>query len=127
MRVLVVDDEDLVTRMLERMLQKDVDVTIARSAEEALARIGAPDAFDAILCDVSMPGMTGIDVYHRLLTEAPALAERMLFMTGGATTAAAAEFLHEMADREVSKPFDRGRLMAALEQLCGRGPGDDAA
>ena len=55
-----------------------------------------------------------------------ALAERMLFMTGGATPDAAAPFLHEMAGREISKPFDRSRLLAALEHLVG-GPSDDAA
>ncbi len=118
-KVLVIDDEELMTAMVERMLRKHADVTTAGSAEEALTKL-EDGGFDVILCDLSMPGMDGMDMHRHLCAESAAsaaLADRMIFITGGATTDKAARFLDAMADREVSKPFDRARILAALERF----------
>ena len=60
-----------------------------------------------ILCDLMMPEMTGMDLYDELAPRAPAQAERIIFMTGGAFTAARAEFLDAVptsASRSRSMP-----------------------
>ncbi len=57
------------------------DVTLAGSAEEALART-AEERFSAILCDLRMPGMGGEALYRRLLHERPEQAAAFVFMTG---------------------------------------------
>lgn len=59
--VLVVDDEPLVRRSLERALSRKHDVVALGSASEALRRIDGGERFDAILCDLMMQGTNGID------------------------------------------------------------------
>jgi len=109
-RVLVVDDEPMVGVSLRRRLELDGIVAVAvTSGEEALALIlgaGVNDAFDAIVCDLHMPGMTGMDVYGRLLSERPNLAKRMIFMTGGAFTTRSREFLERPGIKWIEKPCD---------------------
>jgi hypothetical protein len=66
-RVLVVDDELLVARSIARAL-RDHDVSIALDAAEALRLIERGPAFDVILCDLMMPGVSGLDLYEQLET-----------------------------------------------------------
>jgi CheY-like chemotaxis protein len=58
-----------------------------------------------IFCDLMMPGMSGIELYEHLRQSRPALARRIVFMTGGAFTRRAAEFLAATENRRVEKPF----------------------
>ncbi len=62
-----------------------------RAASEALALVSSGQRFDVVVCDLQMPGTTGMDIYTRLREQAPALAERLVFMSGGAYTPAASE------------------------------------
>ena len=120
-RILIVDDEELLGRGLARSL-RDYDVLVLASAVEALERVKAGETFDIILCDVMMPVMTGYDFYERVAVVAPELVERIVFMTGGATKPAR-EFLSKLPNRVLEKPFDlqslrtmiRDRLSAASE------------
>lgn len=64
-RVLLVDDEEDVTRSLKRLLRKAFDVTTAASGEEALAQIEANDPFSVIVSDMRMPGMNGAEFLGR--------------------------------------------------------------
>ncbi len=112
-RILVVDDEPLVGKMIGRALSRHHDVTTLTSAREALARMVAGERFDLIRCDLMMPELTGMDLYEQVSALAPDQAERMVFLTGGAFTARARAFL---AHRPVlEKPFD----LRALEALVG--------
>jgi CheY-like chemotaxis protein len=61
---------------------------------------------DLIYCDLMMTGMTGMDLAQVLATEAPEIARKMVFMTGGAFSPRAREFVARHADRTVDKPFD---------------------
>jgi CheY-like chemotaxis protein len=83
--VLIVDDEPLVARSLQRLLRK-CDTRVAGSGKEAIERIEAGEKFDWILCDLMMPGMSGMDVYAKLSQDHPDLATRIVFVTGGAFT-----------------------------------------
>ncbi|HEX6245585.1 MAG TPA: response regulator, partial [Polyangiales bacterium] len=76
------------------------------------------DDFDAVLCDVMMPEMTGVELYATLERCRPELAERMLFITGGAFTPSTQEFVQAMADRCLAKPFDIRELRRKLEAFC---------
>jgi len=91
-RVLVVDDEVMVANALARCL-RDYDVVVMVSAREALERVVNGERFDIILCDLMMPEMTGSVLYDEINRLAPDQAERMVFVTGGATTPQAQEFL----------------------------------
>jgi PAS domain S-box-containing protein len=117
-RVLVVDDEALLCRMVRRMLHARFEVTLALDAREALSRLDAdPAGFDVILCDLMMPEMTGMDLYDAVVSRHPDCAKRFVFMTGGAFTPRATEFLAKLSAPLLEKPFDARSLQSALD-LC---------
>jgi PAS domain S-box-containing protein len=119
-RVLVVDDEVPIANTLRELLGANHDVTAATSARDALAAIEArrdKDDFDVIFCDLMMPGKSGIELYEDLVDAAPALAKRMVFMTGGAFTARAAEFLTTIGNRRIEKPFSLGLIESIVREM----------
>jgi signal transduction histidine kinase/CheY-like chemotaxis protein len=117
-RILLVDDEPLVVGVLSVALGRTWDVTAASSARDALLRIAEQD-FDAVVCDLMMPGMSGIELADTLAKSRPELRARMLFLTGGAVGPAAEEFLDRPDVRHLMKPVKlpelNGTLRAMLE------------
>ncbi|MCY1044460.1 PAS domain S-box protein [Corallococcus sp. bb12-1] len=115
-RILVVDDEPNVTVALQRSLAAEHEVATANSAQAALRLVNEGGRFDLILCDVMMPGMTGMDLYFELGRSSPEQAGRMVFMTGGAFTPRTVSFLRDVPNLKLSKPLD----LAQLRELVGR-------
>ncbi|QSQ20333.1 PAS domain S-box protein [Pyxidicoccus parkwayensis] len=115
-KILVVDDEPNVTLALQRSLAADHEVATANSAQAALRLVSEGSRFDLILCDVMMPGMTGMDLYNELGRCAPEQAGRMVFMTGGAFTPRTVSFLRDVPNLKISKPLD----LTQLRELVGR-------
>jgi CheY-like chemotaxis protein len=113
-RILVVDDEVMVTNAIRRIIGNTHDIVVVFRAQDALRRISSGEAFDLILCDLLMPEMTGMALFHTLALLAPQQGKRMLFMTGGTFSADAAAFVDAQSDRVIEKPFDRATLMAAI-------------
>jgi signal transduction histidine kinase len=121
-RVLVIDDEELIGRTLQRLLGGIHEVTATTRARDALHKIEEGERFDLVLCDLMMPEMDGIDVHAAIERLAPEQAARMLFVTGGATTDRARTFLASRPDRIVEKPFTFDALEARIEEaVLGRG------
>jgi len=108
-RVLVVDDEPRVLDLLRRLLRGHELVTAA-NGQEALERLRDDRGFDLILCDLMMPELTGVDVYHAVRESWPGLQERIVFLSGGAFTHETKRFLANVPNRVVSKPFDANHL-----------------
>lgn len=104
-RVLVVDDEVPIANTLRELLSLEHDVVAVTSGREALDAVHRSADFDVVLCDLMMPGMSGIDLYQRLREARPGLEQRIVFMTGGAFTTRAAEFLASVDNRRIEKPF----------------------
>ncbi len=109
-RVLIVDDEALVCKAVARALAAEHDVATETRAAAALERIAAGERFDLVVCDLMMPEMTGMDFHERLSSLAPDLARRTVFITGGAFTPKAREFLDRVKGPVVEKPFDGAAL-----------------
>jgi PAS domain S-box-containing protein len=103
-RVLIVDDDVRVARGLSRLLSAEHDVAVVGSGAAALARILGGEPLDVVLCDLMMPDMTGMDVHAAVLARAPALARRLVFITGGAFTPAARAFLDDVPNLRLEKP-----------------------
>ena len=119
-RVLVVDDESVVAHTLKVLLQGEHDLVVAQSGAEALELLGKePEAggYDAILCDLMMPGMTGMELFEVLRREHPTLARRVVFMTGGVSMLRVSEFLESVPNAKFEKPFDIAELRRTLHQL----------
>jgi len=114
-RILSVDDEPRIGRVLKQALapHEVVDLT---SAEEALERIRGGERFDLIFCDLMMPHVTGMDFHAALAAEAPEQARRTVFLTGGAFTARAHEFLDQVENPRVEKPFNLAGLRALVAE-----------
>jgi CheY-like chemotaxis protein len=113
-RVMIVDDDPLVTRTVKRALTADHDVVAFHSGVQALDAIRAGARFDAIVCDLMMPQKSGMELHEDLLREAPELAARMVFLTGGAFTERARAFLDGVANPRLDKPFETRGLRALI-------------
>jgi CheY-like chemotaxis protein len=118
--VLLVDDEPLILRVVAKVLAIDYNVTCEPEGQAALARIRRGERFDAIVCDLMMPQVTGMDLYEAVLAVAPTQAERMLFLTGGAITQRAQEFLDRFPESTLEKPFDQATLLERVNAVARR-------
>jgi PAS domain S-box-containing protein len=114
-RVAVVDDEPGVRRAIERTLATAHHVEQFKSARALADRVAAGERFDAILCDLMMPDMTGMDLHRVLRRTAPPQAEAMIFMTGGTFTPEADAFLRGVTNPCVEKPFDAAALRTLVK------------
>jgi signal transduction histidine kinase/ActR/RegA family two-component response regulator len=115
-RILIVDDDRPVAAAIALELG-DHDVVVAESGREALAILRRDRAFDAILCDVMMPEVSGIDVYEALRLIDPDLVERVVLMTGGAFTKRASEFLARVETPTLEKPFEPDQLRTLVHAI----------
>lgn len=118
-RILIVDDEPLVLRLLGKALEPEWQVTFAADGAEALLRIQR-EPFDLILCDLMMPGISGMGLAEEVHSRDPQLRERMVFMTGGAVTPASESFLARHDVVCVSKPLEMRQLMRLLRETHAR-------
>jgi PAS domain S-box-containing protein len=118
-RVLVVDDEPLLVQVLARSLSRH-HVTTASGGRQALALLREGASFDVILCDLHMDDMSGMDLHGHLHRQDPALASRMIFMTGGAATARAREFVASTQCPVLEKPFAPAALEGAVAEVLRR-------
>ncbi|HYH97362.1 two-component regulator propeller domain-containing protein [Hyalangium sp.] len=129
-RVLVVDDDPLVSSALRRTLSREHEVEGVVSARRALELLTSPQGgYDVILCDLMMPEMTGMDLHAQLQETAPEQARRMVFITGGAYTPAAKEFLERVSNARLEKPFDSDKLRDQVREWVkqARAPGSGHA
>jgi nitrogen-specific signal transduction histidine kinase/CheY-like chemotaxis protein len=116
-RVLLIDDEPGIRRALLRALRRSCDVTAATAADEALELLRSGMRFDVIVSDLLLPGMTGMEFYALIARELPDLTRRVLFVTGGAVTERARQFMVEHAATILSKPVDTRRLEAIIDAV----------
>jgi two-component system response regulator MprA len=127
MRILVVDDEPAVRESLRRALALEgYEVELAGDGEEALERLSAVPAADAVILDVLMPGIDGLEVCRRL--RSGGIAVPVLMLTARAEVDSRVAGLDAGADDYLSKPFALAELLARLRALLRRSAnGDDAS
>ncbi|HXU01557.1 MAG TPA: response regulator, partial [Polyangia bacterium] len=105
--IVLIEDDKMVGRALSLQLRTAGHrVTVLPDGETARATLGSLGDVDLIYCDLMMTGMTGMDLAEVFASEAPDVARKMVFMTGGAFSPRAREFVAQNADRTVDKPFD---------------------
>ena len=117
LRVLVVEDEPaLATAVSEALTDAGFLADRASDGQEALERI-ASQAYDLLICDLKMPRMNGPELYRRILDAAPALARRMVFVTGDVAGTEAETFLEQTHCRWLAKPFRLGELLRVAREV----------
>lgn len=109
-RVLVIDDDIVVLRVLARMLGRRYSVLGFTSAAAALGVLDAGVSVDAILCDVLMPGMTGVGFLSAVERRHPELVRRIVFITGELGTSEVVRFLDSVDNPRLQKPWDPEEL-----------------
>ena len=116
--ILVVDDEPSLINSLRRVLRQVGTFSAASSGRMALEQIKEGQQPDLILCDLMMSDLSGVDLYEALQESHPDLAEKMIFITGGAFTERTRRFSEEHSERVLEKPISpealRDRIRAEL-------------
>jgi CheY-like chemotaxis protein len=120
-RILIVDDEPRLAQSLRLLLEPVHDVVATTCGSEALELVSSGQPFDLVVCDLQMPGTTGMDIYARLREQAPELAQRLVFISGGACTPAASAFVRSVPNRVLEKPVRPEVLLATVDAALASG------
>jgi signal transduction histidine kinase/BarA-like signal transduction histidine kinase len=113
---LVVEDEaPLAAAVADALGDAGFAVDRAADGEEALSRV-ATRVYDVIVCDIKMPRLDGPAFYRRVAATTPALAHRIIFVTGDVAGTEAERFLEESGCRWLAKPFRLADLLRAARE-----------
>ena len=114
---LVVDDEPNVLALLKMIMTRNgYEVVTASNGQQALERIAAR-SYDVILSDMRMPGMDGRKFFETVKKQNPALAHRIVFVTGDTVSPDTQEFFEETGNRWLSKPFNNAQVVATVKEV----------
>jgi signal transduction histidine kinase len=114
LRLLIVDDEAMVARAAQRIFEAHFKVEIALDGKSALEKL-EHTPYDVVLCDVMMPGLTGLDVYRQVRLRDEALAARFVFATGGLFNQELSDSVKRLSNMIVEKPYDPKALRQTIE------------
>ena len=126
LRILIVDDDEMFARTMRRALRPH-DVRLAGSAGEAEAFLLDDDYQPhLVVCDLGLPGFNGDVLHARVRARRPAVAERFVFVTGGACSKAEADYLRASGCPTHLKPVAAGVIVAAARAKVPTGAGASA-
>ena len=111
--LLVEDERALAVAVSEALTDAGLKVEYAGDGEEALARVRQKH-YDAVICDLKMPRVDGMMLYRAMAAATPALARRVIFVTGDVAGTDAERFLDDTGCRWLAKPFRLGDLLRAV-------------
>ncbi|OHE54910.1 MAG: two-component system response regulator [Thermodesulfovibrio sp. RBG_19FT_COMBO_42_12] len=112
--VLLVDDEEQFLKVLSQRLEgKGLKVDTSTSGEDALKKVKGKD-FDAIILDLVMPGMSGIETLKRIRSENPDL--QIILLTGHATVEKGVEAMKTGAVDFLEKPADLNKILEKVAE-----------
>jgi len=118
-RVLIIEDDDAVRVSVRRYLER-----FGWAAEEAIEGIAGAaralaESWDVVICDLRMPGRTGIEIYDQVTAANPELARHFVFVSGDALTGEVRAFRERTGMTVLEKPFELALLGAAVERAAG--------
>lgn len=122
-RVLVIDDDPMLARVIAELLLDAHEVEVATGGKEAIDRILSGGRYDVIFCDVSMPGIHGLDVHAEVARARPDQAARFVFMSGGVSDPVLRSRLEALPNLLVEKPCAGHRIQEIVtERVRARRP-----
>lgn len=123
-RVLVVDDESTIRMALRRFFSRlGWVVDDAASGEEAVEKVlesDDPERYRLIICDLRMPGLSGIDLHDRIAARRPSLLSRLIFSTGDIVSEEVADFIETTHCLVLQKPFELSSLLENVQRISSR-------
>lgn len=115
LRILAVEDEEMVRQVLEGMLRDSYDVDMAECGENAL-ELMKNNQYDLALIDIALPGrLNGLDLACRLRKNSP--STRIIFLTGLSLPPERQEAVMELGDDLLQKPFTLEDIEEAVERV----------
>lgn len=114
-RLLYVEDDELLRLAMRRLLQHQYEVTVAKDGQEALELIQARD-FDIVVTDIEMPRMGGLELHFMVAQLNPILASKFIFVSGGFDKATERR-LRALPNRFLDKPYDHQTLQRAVQEV----------
>jgi CheY-like chemotaxis protein len=129
-RVLVVDDEPSIRLALRRFFAREGwEVEEADDGRVALAKLvpseGPAPHFDAIICDLRMPGCTGAELHERLRVAQPERLPHLILATGDTVSPEVADFVRRTTCPVLQKPFELKELRLLLQRIVKTGGGSN--
>ena len=115
--ILVVDDEAVLRRVLERSLERSGYRVLSTGSAEAAYSLLESERADAVLLDIQLPTMSGLALYLAILHRWPYLAGRVAIMTGDAQADEVRSWLEHNRCVVLRKPFDLQEIDAWLDDL----------
>jgi CheY-like chemotaxis protein len=113
--VLLVDDDMTVLSGFRRQLQtEDISVEFALSGGQALRRMLSDSPPDVVVCDMLLPDISGVEVYHRAVATEPSYRQRFAVATGAAGAPSVASFLASFSGPVLHKPVESAQLAQAV-------------
>jgi DNA-binding NtrC family response regulator len=121
-RILIIDDEPRLAQAVRDMIGDGHETRVVTTGNDALQILTEEQdgPFDLILCDLHMPGISGMDLHQKMTELRPAVAERMIFMTGGTFSERSREFVGRVNNTFIDKPVDMQQLRAMVETTLER-------
>ncbi len=120
--LLLIDDEPGLVRSLSSLLKEHHQVATTSDPQEGLKLLLENPSYDLVLCDLMMPGLSGMDLYQKVAEARPGVERRFIFMTGGVFGPVAERFLELVPNPRLAKPFPVEQLEALIEQMLLRPP-----
>jgi CheY-like chemotaxis protein len=115
-KILVIEDDVGIGRMLVRLLRNDHELLVATDGLDALALLEAGQRFDAILCDINMPNLSGAGVRRSLMRFAPDQVDRLIFLTANPASSLAGQLQsHVVLDKAEDIPRLRELVARVVE------------
>ena len=105
----------------EKLRREGFQVDAVSSGQAALARLTSVD-YDLILCDIRMPGMSGVDLYRQIQQRHRDQVQRLMFITGDTVSPATRRFLQETGAPCLGKPFAVAELMRKIPGMLNSCP-----
>lgn len=116
-RVLVIDDEQLLGQTIQLGLEDTMQVELETSGAKGLERIMKDEGFELVLCDLSLPDLSGIEIYATVADRKPELTDRFVVMTGGAVSNESRDFLDNYSGPLLNKPFTLSQVESLIRGI----------
>jgi CheY-like chemotaxis protein len=117
--ILVVDDEPTVRQFVKSTLNtSNYNVDVTENPYEAIQKI-ALNNYDLVIIDIRMPGMSGQELFERIINDKPYMSKKILFTTGDSANIEVKDFLQKYKLHSISKPFDHHTLETKIREVLG--------
>jgi PAS domain S-box-containing protein len=118
--ILVVDDEPTVRQFAKSTLNtSNYNVDITGNPYEAIQKIAANN-YDLVIIDIRMPGMSGQELFERIINDKPYMSKKILFTTGDSANSEVKDFFQKYNLHSIGKPFDRRALESKIREVLGK-------